>query len=165
MEAMQSYERAARLAGEHGFIQDRALAHELAGRCCLASDLRWAAQGYMREARDCYLQWGALSKAAQLDRLYPASKQSPPPVSRTTIEKSAEQLDIATVVKTAQAISSEMELGKLIETLMTVALEHAGAERGLLVLLRGDKPQIVAEAGTGHAGVGVAVREVAVAAD
>ena len=94
MEAMQSYERAARSAPEYGFIQDQALANELAGRCCLASGLERAACAYLGEARDCYLRWGALGKVAQLDRLYPANKPATSPASRTTIEKSAEQLDM-----------------------------------------------------------------------
>ena len=49
--------------------------------------------------------------------------------------------------------------GRLVETLMTVALEHAGAERGLLVLLRGDRLQIEAEARTDRKTVGVSLRQ------
>ena len=52
-------------------------------------------------------------------------------------------------------MSGEIELGKLIETLMTIAIEHAGAERGLLILLTGDEPRIVAEATAGHGRVEV----------
>jgi GAF domain-containing protein len=51
-----------------------------------------------------------------------------------------------------------MVLPKLIEKLMRIAVEHAGAERGLLILLRGDEPQIEAEATTGHGRVEVTVR-------
>ncbi len=146
MEAVQFYEHAARSAGEHGFVQDQALANELAGQCCLASGLERAALAYLREARDCYLRWGALGKVFQLDQRYPANKPAAVPVSRTTIEESAEQLDIATVAKTAQAISSEMVLDNLIKTLMVIAVEHAGAERGLLILLHDAEQQIEAEA-------------------
>ena len=134
MEAMQFYERASRSAGEHGFVQDQALANELAGQYCLASGLERAAHGYLREARDCYLRWGALGKVAQLDQRYPAIRPAVSPISRTTIAESAEQLDIATVVRTAQAISSELVLKNLIKSLMVIAVEHAGAERGLLIL-------------------------------
>ena len=59
-------------------------------------------------------------------------------------------------------MSGEIVLGKLIETLMTIAIEHAGAERGLLILLRGEEPRIVAEAITAHGKVEVTVREAAV---
>src|ERR1700722_16824967 len=63
-----------------------------------------------------------------------------------TIGTPVEQLDVGTVLKASQAVSGEIELGKLIETLMKIAIEHAGAERGLLILLRDNTPQIEAEA-------------------
>ncbi len=49
-------------------------------------------------------------------------------------------MDVGTVVKASQAVSGEIVLERLIQTLMTIALEHAGAQRGLLVLLHGDTP-------------------------
>ena len=60
-----------------------------------------------------------------------------PASSAATIGTPLEQLDLGTVVKASQAVSSEIVLGRLIETLMVIAVEHAGAERGLLILLRG----------------------------
>jgi PAS domain S-box-containing protein len=146
MQAMQLYEHAARLAGERGFVQDQALANELAGQCCLTSGLERAAHAYLREARDCYSQWGAHGKSEQLDRRYPFVKPEAAPVSRVTIEEYAEQLDVATIVKTAQAISGEMVLENLIKSLMVIAVEHAGAERGLLILPQGSQQRIEAEA-------------------
>src|SRR4051794_7326427 len=59
---------------------------------------------------------------------------------------SVEQLDLATVIKVSQAVSGEMVLEKLIDTLMRTAIEHSGADRGLLILLRGDDQRIEAEA-------------------
>src|SRR6185437_4244468 len=58
---------------------------------------------------------------------------------------SVEQLDLATVIKVSQSLSGEMVLEKVIDTLMRAAIEHAGAERGLLILLRGDEQRIEAE--------------------
>ena len=52
-----------------------------------------------------------------------------------------------------------MVLSKLIEKLMRIAVEHAGAERGLLILLRGDQPRIEAEATIGRDTVEVNVRQ------
>jgi GAF domain-containing protein len=66
-----------------------------------------------------------------------------------------EQLDLATVVKASQAVSGEIVLSRLIEKLMTIALEHAGAERGLLVLRRGREIRIEAEATSTGEGIGV----------
>jgi PAS domain S-box-containing protein len=146
MEAVRLYERAAQTAGEHGFIQDQALANELAGQCCLASGAERAARAYLREARECYFRWGAHAKVAQLDQRYPAGKSSSSALSRTTIEELSERLDVATIIKTAQAISGEMVLEDLIRSLMVIAVEHAGADRGLLILPRGDELWIEAEA-------------------
>jgi PAS domain S-box-containing protein len=60
-----------------------------------------------------------------------------------------------TLAKASQAVSSELDLDKLIETLLLIALENAGAHRGVLILLRGDESQIEAEAITGHDAVTV----------
>ena len=66
------------------------------------------------------------------------------------------------MMKASQAIAGEIVLERLIETLMVIAVEHAGAERGLLILLRGDEPQIEAEATTDRGRVEVALRQGAV---
>ncbi|MDB5043275.1 MAG: histidine kinase, partial [Candidatus Eremiobacteraeota bacterium] len=79
-----------------------------------------------------------------------------------TIDAPVEQLDIGTVVKASQAVSGEIELDKVIETLMRIALEHAGAERALLILFTSDESRISAEATTGHGTVDVTLRSAAV---
>ena len=56
-------------------------------------------------------------------------------------------------------ISSEIEFEKLIVTLLRTALEHAGAERGLLALARGAELRIEAEATTSGDKVIVHVRD------
>ena len=71
---------------------------------------------------------------------------SPRPAPTSTIEAPVEHLDLATVIKVSQAVSGEIVLGKLIDTLMRTALEQAGAERGLLIFSRGAEPRIAAEA-------------------
>jgi signal transduction histidine kinase len=63
------------------------------------------------------------------------------------------------VVKASQALSGEIELDKLIEMLMTIAVEHAGAERGLLILFRSDAPRTEAEATIRSGKVEVALRQ------
>ena len=63
-----------------------------------------------------------------------------------TIQAPVEHLDLATVIKVSEAVSGEIVLERLIDTLMRTAIEHAGAERGLLILPRGDDYRIEAEA-------------------
>jgi len=147
LDAEQLYEKAIRSAHTNGFIQNEAVAYEVAARFYAARDLAKIAEAYLREARYCYLHWGADGKVKQLDQLYPHLTDGDPVRSATsTIEAPAELLDLATVIKVSQAVSAEMDLDTLIETAMRAALEHAGAVRGLLILVRGDGQHIGAEA-------------------
>jgi PAS domain S-box-containing protein len=83
----------------------------------------------------------------QLDQLHPQLRQDErAPAPASTIEAPLEHLDLATVIEVSQALSGEMVLENLIDKLMRAALEHAGAERGLLIVPRGDELEIAAEA-------------------
>jgi PAS domain S-box-containing protein len=160
-DAMRLYEQAIRLAREHGFVQNEGLAHELAARFYAARGVETIAHAYVRNARYCYLRWGALGKVRQLELLHPKLLEDAlPPLPAATVGTPVEQLDIGAVVKASQAVSGEIVLDRLIETLMTIALEHAGAERGLLILLRGDTMRIEAEARTDDKTIGVTFRQV-----
>jgi PAS domain S-box-containing protein len=99
------------------------------------------------------------TKVKQLDQLDPHLNEKRDSISPTaTIGASVGQLDATTVVKASQALSSEIVLPKLIEKLMRIAIEYAGAERGLLILIAGEEPQIEAEATIGYSGTRVIVR-------
>jgi hypothetical protein len=162
-DAMRLYEQAIQSAREHGFVQNEGLAHEAAAQYYLARSLEAAGPRLSPQRAECYDRWGALGKVKQLDERYPRLHEERLPTSTTaTIGTPVGQLDVETVVKASQALSSEMVLNKLIEKLMRIAVEHAGAERGLLILLRGDEPRIEAEATTGQGRVEVAVRQAAV---
>ncbi len=145
-DAMRLYEQAIRSARDHGFVQNEGLAHEVAARFYTARGFETIANAYLRNARSCYVRWGADGKVRQLDRLYPrlAAPEGHRPTD--TIGSPAQQLDLASVVKASQALSSEIVLPKLIERLMTIALENAGADRGLLILPAEDDHSIQAEA-------------------
>ena len=71
LEAEHLYEDAIRSARKHGFVQNEGLANELAARFYAERGFETIANAYLREARDCYLRWGADGKVRQLDRLYP----------------------------------------------------------------------------------------------
>ncbi|MGY4434939.1 PAS domain S-box-containing protein [Bradyrhizobium sp. F1.13.1] len=162
-DAMRLYEQAIHSAGENGFVQNEGLAHEVAARFYAARGFETIAHAYLRNARRCYLRWGALGKVRQLEQLHPHLRDAPAAASpTTTIGAPAEQLDVGTVLKAAQAVSGEIELGKLIEALLRIAIEHAGAERGLLILFPGDEPRIAAEATTGRGQVEVTLGQMAV---
>jgi PAS domain S-box-containing protein len=155
IEAMPLYEQAIRSAAERGFLQDQALAGELAARFYRLRGLEKVADAYLDEARDCYVRWGAWAKVAQLDKSHPRFRQQASLAAKPTIETSVERLDLATVIKMSEAVAGEIVLERLIETLMIIAVEHAGADRGLLILPHGGQYQIEAEARSGRDGVRV----------
>jgi predicted ATPase/signal transduction histidine kinase len=159
-EAMRLYEQAIQSAREHGFVQNEGLAHEVAAGFYAARGVESIAQTYLRNARDCYLRWGAFGKVRQLDQRHPGLREEVAPCALgATVSASIEQLDVGTVVKASQAVSSEIELGKLIETLMRISIEHAGAERGLLILITANESRIAAEARTGGSNIEVTLRD------
>src|SRR6202023_2166222 len=163
LEAERLYEEAIRSARANGFIHHEALANELASRFYAARGLETSARAYLRNARHCYFRWGALGKVRQLEQLHPHLREAAVHASSmTTIGAPVERLDVGTVLKAAQAVSGEIVLDKLIETLLRIAVEHAGAGRGLLILFQGDEPRIAAEATTGRGQVEVTLRETAV---
>ena len=165
LDAMRLYEQAIRSARANSFVHNEALANELAARFYTARDFDKIARTYLRDARDCYLQWGADGKVRQLENLYPRLQHEKSLSDPTrTILTSVENLDLATVLKLSQAISGEIVLEKLIDTLMRAAIEHAGAERGLLILAQGEEYRIVAEATTGSKTVAVGARQASVTA-
>ncbi len=147
VEAESFYENAIRSAHANGFVQNEAVSYEVAARFYAARGFDKIANAYLREARYCYQRWGADGKVRQLDQLYPHLWKEELTLGATsTIVAPTELLDLATVIKVSQAVSGEMVLEKLIERIMRVAIEHAGAERGLLILPRGDELQVKAEA-------------------
>ena len=164
LDAEELYEAAIRSAHANGFVHNEALSNELAARFYGARGFDTIGHAYLRKARYCYLRWGADGKVRELDELYPQLREeerAPGPTS--TIGAPVEHLDLATVIKVSQAVSGEIVLGKLIDTLMRTAIEHAGAERGLLILPRGVEQRIEAEAITSGDSIIVRLREESVA--
>ena len=148
LDAMRLYERAIRSARTNGLIHNEALAYECASAFYRARGFDEFAEIYLRNARSCYLSWGADGKVRQLDDLYPQLAERHPRTGDSTIQAPIEHLDLATVMKVSQAVSGEMVLEKLINVLMRTAIEHAGAERGLLIVPRDSTLHLEAEATT-----------------
>jgi PAS domain S-box-containing protein len=147
LDAMRLYEQAIRSSQANGFVHNEALANETAYRFYAARGLEKIARVYLQDARYCYLRWGADGKVRQLEEMYPHLRtEGPAPGPTNTIATSIEHLDLATVLKVSHAVSGEIVLEKLIETLLRTAIEHSGAERGLLILPEGVELRVQAEA-------------------
>jgi PAS domain S-box-containing protein len=158
-DAMRLYEEAIRAARENGFVQNEGVANELAAQFYLKRGIEKVAHSYLRDARYCYLRWGALGKVKQLDEHYPAIEEQSALRPTATIGGSVEQLDLGTVMKASHAVAGEIVLEKLIKTLTMIAVEHAGAERGLLILPHGKELRIAAEARTSRDGIEVQLQQ------
>jgi PAS domain S-box-containing protein len=141
-EAEDLYEQAIQGARDNEYLQEEALAYELAAKHYLARGRAKIAQTYMKEAHYCYERWGATAKVKDLETRYPQlfpqlSNIVSTPVrttTGTTSNTSHIALDLATVMKAAQAISSEIELERLLNSLMQILIENAGAQTGCLLL-------------------------------
>ena len=141
-EAEEFYEQAIQGARENEYIQVEALAYELAAKHYLARGREKFAQLYMKEAHYCYERWGAIAKVRDLETRYPqlfphlSSVASTPirTTAGTTSNTSHIAFDLATVMKATQAISSEIELDRLLRSLMKILIENAGAQTGSLIL-------------------------------
>jgi GAF domain-containing protein len=165
-DAMRLYEEAIKSAHGNEFVHNEGLANELAARFHGACGFETISRAYLRNARYCYVRWGADGKVRQLDQLYPHLRtEEAAPAPNSTIGALVEQLDLATVIKVSQAVSSEMVLEKLLEKVLRTAIEHAGAERAVLMLARETEQRIVAEATTGTDGVIVQLLDEPVTAD
>src|SRR5712671_6126475 len=160
LDAERLYEKAIRSAHINGFIHNEAVACEVAARFYAARGFDRIADVYLRDARYGYLRWGADGKVRQLDEEHPhLGKGEPAPAPKSTTGAPVENLELATVLKVSQAVSGEIVLEKLIDTLLRTAIEHAGAERGLLILPWGGDLSIEAEANTNGHTVTVHLRE------
>jgi PAS domain S-box-containing protein len=162
LDAERLYEEAIRSARANGFVHNEAIAYEVAARFYAGRGFEEFARVYLQKARNCYQRWGADGKVRQLEQLHPHLRDAPVAASpTTTIGAPVERLDVGTVLKAAQAVSGEIVLGELIKTLLRIAVEHAGAERGLLILFADDELRIAAEATTGRGQVEVTLRQTA----
>ncbi|MGE5504582.1 MAG: ATP-binding protein, partial [Actinomycetota bacterium] len=151
-DAMRLYEDAILAARTNGQLQHEAIANERAAGFCRERGLRSIAEVYLRNARWCFRSWGAVLKVRQLDEQYPDLADGTGPAvasSAATFSGNADGLDLTTVIKAQQAVSGEIVLGKLVESLLRIVVEHAGADRGLLILPHGDGYRIEAEAVAG----------------
>ncbi|MEG3865465.1 MULTISPECIES: AAA family ATPase [unclassified Microcoleus] len=142
--AIDYYDRAIALAKEHEYLNEEALANELAAKFYLAWGKEQVARAYMTNAYYCYLRWGATAKMTDLKQQYPEllkrftkanfSDKSRNILSDTSNSISGETLDLAALMKASGAIASEIELDKLLTTLMKILLESCGAQTGYLIL-------------------------------
>ncbi|HCD2233282.1 TPA: AAA family ATPase [Enterobacter hormaechei] len=158
--ALEQYEKAVRLSREGGFNPINALAHELAGRFSLACGYPTASDAHFRGAIAAWGRVGAQAKVRQLEQDFPHLLASGQSRAYDTAAFAQNEVirDLQSVIKASRALSEEINLERLIENLMTLLLERAGAQRGLLLRVSDNHiPEIEASAWTSTDGVRVRI--------
>ncbi|WP_437990518.1 AAA family ATPase [Sorangium sp. So ce145] len=154
-EAAVRYDEAIELAREHRFLHIEALAAQLAAESRLEEGKGHVGAMYLREARDAYARWGADAVVAHLGARYPAvlkasmhgsasERTTVTATTTTTGGSTGAHFDVKTAVRAAQALSGELDPGRVVGRLMELTLENAGAQRGALVLSEGEALSVVA---------------------
>ncbi|MEP6487134.1 AAA family ATPase [Microcoleus vaginatus GB2-A3] len=160
-DALEMYDRAIQLAQENQFINEEALANELAAKFYLEWGKEKVASAYMIEAYYCYARWGAKAKIDDLEKSYPrllgiilqqaqSFSSFKETIARGTItythssSSNSEFLDLPTLISASQAISGEIELDKLLTTILKIAIANAGATKCVLLLKQEQYLQVAA---------------------
>ncbi|MBL1201179.1 MAG: AAA family ATPase [Nostoc sp. GBBB01] len=175
LEAIEFYDRAISLAKENEYLHEEALAQEVTAKFYLEWGKHKIAQSYLTDAYYSYVRWGAVAKVDDLVKRYPLllapvfqqeklklniyssqestslknislsslSTQQTVIGSKTSISDS---LDLATFIKASQALSGEIELERLLSSLMEVVIENAGASKCALILSEDDSLELIVTA-------------------
>jgi len=144
MEAMRWYEEAINSAIKNGFLFKTAMAYELASRFYQGRGFDKIANSYLCEAYNYYSDWGAEGKCRQMEESFPFLKKHKKITTSFGIQ--IPQLDFLSFIKASQIISSEMDSKKLIENLMNIVIEQAGAEKAFLLLIKEEQLWLISEA-------------------
>ncbi|MDF5733928.1 MAG: serine/threonine protein kinase, partial [Rhizonema sp. PD38] len=142
-DAREYYDRAIALAHENEYLNEEALAYELAGRFYLTRDQKHVARYYLQDAHYAYQRWGAVAKVKDLEARYPqflaktatdTLKTTLPHSTTESGQTTSDVLDLNSVFRASQTISGEIMLEKLLEKLMKIVIENAAAQKGFLIL-------------------------------
>ncbi|WP_068779346.1 BREX system ATP-binding domain-containing protein [Paenibacillus sp. GM2] len=125
-QAEEGYEQAIGNARSYSHIHDLAIAAECYGRYWLRKDRVQLAKHYLLEAYEAYSKWGAAAKVTSMEQQYGYLLHS-------RRQQGLENIDYLSVMQSAQAISGEMEMNRLLHKLMSIMLHNAGADLGALL--------------------------------
>jgi predicted ATPase len=143
--AVEHYDRAINAAEQYGQTHLFSLAQELTGRFYERKNQTSLSNYFLLRARSSYVRWGAVTKVNALDREYRELAEQgaqyvrrPLPLIDSTEQAYTDHMDLGSVIKASQVLSGEIILDTLLEKLMQVALENAGAHSAGLVLTEGE---------------------------
>ncbi len=161
LKAINLFDEAIKLAGENGFIMDEAVANEFAAKFYVKRGKEKTAKIYFTDAFYLYRTWGAVAKSEKIIRDHkdfilldmPSSFSNSYRTTithfcaDTTIPDASATLDFKSLLKASMTVSMEIVLDKLLENLMRIIVENAGAQNGVLILKNGKKFLVESEWG------------------
>jgi histidine kinase len=141
-EALQYYGQAIHHSRKNGYINHEAIICERTAEFFIQRENPISAKAHLVQARNCYREWGAEAKCAELEQRYPNLLQEVKPAETGVMQQ---YLNYTTIVSSLQAISSEIIMDDLLKSLMKIAIENAGADRGYFITVEGNDCMVAAE--------------------
>ena len=163
-QAIELYDQAIAGAKEHKYLHEEALANELAAKFYLSFNKDKIAKTYLIDAYYCYANWGARAKIESLETTYPhllepiinqtktklTACEVSTLISKPSLTGVSALLDLETVTKASLAIASEIQIDKLLYTLMQVISENVAANKSALILQKEGNLILVAQCMNEH---------------
>jgi predicted ATPase/serine phosphatase RsbU (regulator of sigma subunit) len=154
--AAEYYEKAIEKAFETEYINEAALANELAAKFYMQNHPPKFAAIYFRDARDCYLKWGAKAKAKDLEEKYPkylnlgisGSIATTGTISSVSDNGTGDFLDVKSIIEASQTLSGEVQMQRFLGRMMQILIENAGAQKSILIEKTSEGLLIQAEGNT-----------------
>lgn len=137
--AVEMYDKAISSAKENSYVQNEGIANELFAKFYLSQNRAHIAKQYLIDSHYAFYLWGAKAKTAQLEQKYASTLPNlgGPTTEITTegkVTSQASSLDLMAVIRATQEISGQIVIDKLLDQLMSIVIETAGAEKAVLIL-------------------------------
>jgi histidine kinase len=160
--ALHFYGKTIELAAQNRFKNIEGIANERAAALCETLGLSKQSRMYREEAWNVYHSWGAHLLCKILENKYPELSARKiirvPAENNETVTTSLTRktdLDLASVLKVSQTLASQVKYDDVLKNLMHIIIENAGAERGCLMLYKGDQLCIEAVGNSGSDGIDI----------
>ncbi|MDX1957094.1 MAG: AAA family ATPase [Leptospiraceae bacterium] len=137
------YEKAILKSKVNGFTNEEGIVSELCGNFYQTNGLKEVSRLYFSQARIAFNKWGASLIVARLDKSNPTLTRKTDieiseiiSTSDTSLNLSTKTrgLDVSTILKFSHVLSSETDLKNLLGKIVSMSMENAGAEKGVLIL-------------------------------
>lgn len=136
--AMRLYNHAINIATEQKFLLNIGIVNECTARFYEKLNITDAAKTFYMKAHHAYQHWGAAAVVKRIEKMHPnwfkgKSLSIMDEKSTLSIDSQVSSLDVLSLLRATQVISSEIQLDVLLKKLIVILLQNAGAQRGALI--------------------------------